>query len=195
MALISFREIIDIAIMTAALGYIFMSYVRRPKTELDFFERTSYFNWEDFKFAILITAPGIVLHELMHKFVAVFFGLIATFKAFFMGLAIGILLKIFNSPFILFAPGYVEISNPNPLVPVDPLISAATAFAGPFMNLALYFMAGFILNRKNKLTRNQAVILYMTKQINLFLFIFNMIPIPPLDGSKVFGGIFRAIFG
>ena len=188
MALLTIKEIFDLVVMTAALGYVFMSYIPKPRTPYQIASQHG-FSWEDFKFAVYVTAPAIVLHELMHKFVALAVGLKeAVFHAWYFGLFIGIFLKLIGSPFILFAPGYVSMSEGSPLV------TALTAFAGPGTNLLLFLIAGLILNRKTKLTKNQAILLYLTKQINLFLFIFNMLPIPPLDGSKVFYGLFKAFF-
>lgn len=188
MALLSLREIFDLLVMIAALGYIFMSSIPKPRTPYQLVMERG-FSWEDFKFAVYVTGPAIVLHELMHKFVALLVGLKeAVFHAWYFGLFIGIFLKVIHSPFILFAPGYVSMSDSSPL------IMALTAFAGPAMNLVLYLVALLILHRKKSLTRMQAMFLYLTKQINLFLFIFNMLPIPPLDGSKVFYGLFKAIF-
>lgn len=186
-AILSVREIFDLIVMTAALGYIFMSYIQVGRPSI---LGASHFNWDDFKFAALVTAPGIILHELAHKFVGLAVGLTAVFHASYFGLAIGVFLKLIHSPFIIFAPGYVSLGGEN----IAPLLSALTAFVGPFMNLALFFIAREILERKRKLTRRQAVALYLTKQINLFLFIFNMLPIPPFDGSKVFYGLYKAIF-
>ncbi len=189
MAFIELKEIIDLIIVTLALGYIFSAYIRRPRTELELVYPSFGLNWQDFKFAILVTAPAVLLHELAHKFVAIALGLTATFKAFYAGLGIGVFLRVINSPLILLAPGYVVIppSTSN-------LAVLLTALSGPLTNLLLFFLAGYILNNKRKLTRNQAIALYMTKQINFFLFIFNMLPIPPLDGSKVFGSLFKLIF-
>jgi len=62
------------------------------------------------------------------------------------------------------------------------------------MNLFLFFISWLIINNAKKLTRKQAIALYLTKQINLFLFIFNMLPIPPLDGFQVFSGLYHLIF-
>ena len=187
MALITIREIFDLIVMTIALGYVFMSYI--PKLRTSYQVVSQGFSWEDFKFAIYVTAPAIVLHELMHKSAALLLGLKdAVFHAWYFGLFIGVFLKLIHSPFILFAPGYVSMGE------APPLVSAIVAFAGPATNLILFLTAGFILDRKNNLTKHQATILYLTKQINLFLFIFNMLPIPPLDGSKVFSGLFKAFF-
>ena len=87
----------------------------------------------------------------------------------------------------------ISLNNVDPPSTSD-LAVFLTALSGPLTNLLLFFLAGYILNNKRKLTRNQAIALYMTKQINFFLFIFNMLPIPPLDGSKVFGSLFKLIF-
>ena len=189
MAFIELREIIDLIVVTIALGYIFSAYIKRPKTELELVYPRFGLSWEDFKFAVIVTAPAVILHELAHKFVAISLGLTATFKAFYPGLGIGVFLRVINSPLILLAPGYVQIppSTSN-------LAVFLTAFSGPLTNLLIFLIAGYILNNARKLTRNQAIALYMTKQINIFLFIFNMLPIPPLDGYKVFSSLFQLIF-
>ena len=185
---ITIREIIDIAIMTVVLGYIFMDYIKRPRTEYDLLRYKGGFDLESFKLAIVVAAPAIIIHELAHKFVALAFGLTAVFKAWFFGLFLGLILKIFHSPIIIFAPGFVEIG------PATDLIHALIAFAGPLMNLLLFGLSWYILNHKSKMSRKEAMLWYMTKQINLLLFIFNMLPIPPLDGSKVLFNLIRAIF-
>jgi Zn-dependent protease len=62
------------------------------------------------------------------------------------------------------------------------------AFAGPASNLLLAFIAGSII----RLTGNMGVLssmLIMFAQINIMLAVFNMIPIPPLDGSQIFSGL------
>jgi len=62
------------------------------------------------------------------------------------------------------------------------------AFAGPASNLLLAFIAGSLI----RLTGNMGVfssMLIMFVQINIMLAVFNMIPIPPLDGSQIFSGL------
>ena len=62
------------------------------------------------------------------------------------------------------------------------------AFAGPASNLLLAFIAGSLI----RLTGNMGVLssmLIMFVQINIMLAVFNMIPIPPLDGSQIFSGL------
>ncbi|HLD12733.1 MAG TPA: site-2 protease family protein [Candidatus Nanoarchaeia archaeon] len=185
--LITPLEILYFIILIVAVGFMFKDLVRRPRTELDTVYHTG-FSWHDLKFAMLVAAPGIVLHELGHKFVALAFGLSAFFEIWPFGLGLGIILKLVNSPFILFAPGYVSISGVT-----TPLSSFLISFAGPLMNL-LFFGIGWYLLEYGRLSRSQALFWYVTKQINLFLFIFNMLPIPPLDGFKVFASLFQILF-
>ena len=62
------------------------------------------------------------------------------------------------------------------------------AFAGPASNLLLAFIAGSLI----RLTGNMGALssmLIMFVQINIMLAVFNMIPIPPLDGSQIFSGL------
>ncbi len=189
MAFIDLREIVDIIIVTIALGYIFSAYIRKPRTELELVYPRFGLTWNEFKFAMIVTAPAVILHELAHKFVAIALGLTATFKAWYAGLGIGIFLRVISSPLIILAPGYVQIPPSTSSFAVF-----LTALSGPLTNLLIFFIAGYLLNNLRKLTRAQAIALYMTKQINFFLFIFNMLPIPPLDGSKVFASLLQLIF-
>ncbi len=190
MVIFSLAEIIRLLIMTAALGYIFMGYIKSPTTLTHtLLSGKKSFDWESFKFAALVTAPGIILHEMGHKFVGLFLGVKTEFFASYFGLFLGIFLKWINSPFIIFAPGYVSLSGT-----MTEFQRFATAFAGPAMNLVLFLGAFIILHRKKILTRNQAIALHLTKQINLFLFLFNLIPLPPFDGYAIFTSLFRIIF-
>ena len=189
MVIFNFTELVHLVIMTAAIGYILTGYIKNPSTINNVLTPKTSFNWQDFKFAVLVAAPGIILHELGHKFVGMAMGVSAVFSMSPMGLFLGVFLRWISSPFIIFAPGYVSLSGALTQTQVF-----FTAFAGPFMNLLLFFGAYLILDRKKNLTRVQAVALHLTKQINLFLFLFNLIPFPPFDGYKVFTSLFGIIF-
>lgn len=166
-----------------------MAYIKRPRSPEDMLLGKQGFNWSDFRFAMLVTAPAVVIHELAHKFVALSMGLSAMFFMSKFGLGLGVFLRLISSPFIVFVPGFVAISSQ-----ATPLQSALTAFAGPLFNLVLFIVALLVLQKKKKMTQNEALFWYLTKQINLFLFLFNMIPLPPFDGAKVFGGLLKTIF-
>ena len=62
------------------------------------------------------------------------------------------------------------------------------AFAGPAANLLLAFVGGTII-RAHIVGGSLILMLYLFTQINIMLAVFNMIPIPPLDGSQIFSGL------
>ncbi|MBU0982085.1 site-2 protease family protein [Patescibacteria group bacterium] len=63
---------------------------------------------------------------------------------------------------------------------------ALTAFAGPLANLILAFMAAFPLSYlpETSATAPWLVFFGAVMDLSLVLFFFNMLPFPPLDGSK-----------
>ena len=196
MPFITFQEIFDIILMTFAVGFIFKDTFPKPRytgytndDELLTQYSASWFNWNDIFVACLITAPGVIFHELAHKFVALAMGIAATFHAAYFWLTMGIILKLVNFGFIFFIPGYVSHGGD-----VTPLQSAAIAFAGPFLNLVLWLGPWAVLKAHVKLTQKWKYVLILTRQINMFLFIFNMLPIPPFDGWHFFTALFQVVF-
>jgi len=168
---IAFSEIIDIVIMAFAIGYIFSDFFRREPTEG--YDPVAYYNkssmWEDVKYASLIAAPAVVLHELSHKFVAMAFGASATLHAPYGMYAIVILLKFLRFPLLFFVGGYVSHT------PLPALESAAVAIAGPLINLLIWL--GSILVIKNKLVKRKYYrTIGLMGKLNMFLFIFNILP-------------------
>jgi len=189
--IISVYEIIDMAIITLALGYIFSgmfeTFRRRGMEEYEPLAHVKRFDWQAFKFAVIVTAPAIILHEFGHKFVALAFGATAAFHAAYGWLALGIVLKLLNTGFIFFVPAYVSHS------PVTELQGSMIAFAGPFVNLLLWLLSSALL-RTHLIKRKYLPIVFLTSRINMLLFIFNMIPIPGFDGYWIFKGLASAIF-
>ena len=62
------------------------------------------------------------------------------------------------------------------------------AFAGPASNLFLALVGGLIIRLTGYVDTFTSMLILFT-QINISLAVFNMIPIPPLDGSQIFSGI------
>ncbi len=181
--LFDFVELLDIVVMTLIVGFIFLRLIKRE----------GKFEWNMFWFACMVIAPAIIFHEFGHKFAALLFGYSATFHASYWGLGIGLVLALARSPIIFFIPAFVRINCGLACVNT-PLATAIIAFAGPFVNLLLFITAVIVLKTKKDMSKKAFLFWQLTKQINLFLFIFNMIPIAPFDGSQVFSGIAKAFF-
>ena len=62
--------------------------------------------------------------------------------------------------------------------------AAIMALAGPFTNLALAVVAALLV-RSNVFGADIVHILILFITLNIGLFVFNMLPIPPLDGSRL----------
>ncbi len=190
MAAVSLQEIFDLVIMIAVIGYIFKDLLpardARSYEPLDALRKRGFFS-EGFKNALIVAAPAIAFHEIGHKIAAMSFGLQATFHAAYTWLGIGLLLKIINAPFLFFIPGFVSYSGAG----VSPLARALIAFSGPLINLLLFLFATIAI-RQGWFNKKYLSLLYLTKHINLFLFIFNMLPFGFFDGAHVFQSLMQA---
>ncbi|MBI2134671.1 M50 family metallopeptidase [Candidatus Woesearchaeota archaeon] len=195
MAWITIGEIIDIIVMTLAIGYIFSRFFRRQPQEgydpLSYYKKNPII--EDIKYGAIIAAPAVVLHELTHKFVAMGFGAQATLHApslfgipYGMYLLVIILIQM-NFPLLFFVGGYVSHTA------LPPLASSIVAFSGPLTNLILW-LVGISLIKYSLIDRKYYKTIGLMAKLNLFFFAFNMIPIPGFDGSKVFMGLLQSFF-
>src|ERR671916_234474 len=61
----------------------------------------------------------------------------------------------------------------------------AVAFAGPLSNLVIVTVCGALFLIPAFQSGYLAIVVLMTAFTNALLFVFNLIPIPPLDGSKI----------
>ena len=123
---------------------------------------------------------GFILHELAHKVVAQRYGCLAEFRYFPVGLLMGIVTAALG--FIFAAPGAVVISGA-----VTPRQNSRISAAGPGTNLAV--AAGFLGLAFVSGSGPPGLIDFLVANVafvNLLLGGFNLIPVPPLDGSKIF---------
>ncbi|HEY9703859.1 MAG TPA: hypothetical protein V6C58_15525 [Allocoleopsis sp.] len=199
--------------MTLVVGFLFMNTFRPIKSSKEdildrYLNKKSGFDWEALWFASLVTAPTIILHELGHKIVALSFGFNSTFHAacsttniaagsgfldFYCLLTImTVVLKVVGFGFLFFIPAFVQTIGA-----VTPMQSMLIALAGPFVNLILFVISWYVVKnyKKYKLSTNAMHFLTLTKNINIFLFVFNMLPIPGFDGFSIFYGLWQILFG
>jgi len=133
-------------------------------------------------FILVAVVLGFVVHELAHKYVAIKKGFLASFM-FDVRWALISLLTTFL-PIKLLATGYVAIIGN-----VSPRDSGEIAAAGPITNILISLISLVIL-RIIALFLNIPWVFSLLSAItyvNSWLALFNLLPISPLDGSKVLG--------
>jgi len=96
---------------------------------------------------------------------------------------------------ILFKFGWAKPVPVNPQnLQTDPARGMMlVSLAGPTANLVVALAASLLLGlgvlQSIPYADYVAYLLYLTLQINVILAIFNLIPVPPLDGSKILAGL------
>lgn len=143
------------------------------------------------RFAVVI--PAIVLHEVAHGYSAYLLGDQTAKRAGRLTLNPLKHIDPFGTillPLLLVAIAGVGFGYAKP-VPVNPNAFKnyrqgffLTAIAGPATNVALALLAGTGV-RLLGLEGFLGIALYYFASVNLVLVFFNLIPIPPLDGSRV----------
>ena len=120
---------------------------------------------------------GFVLHELMHKFTAERYGYWAEFRMWVMGIVLALITSTLG--FIFAAPGRDLHPGNNVTERQNGIIS----LAGPATNVVIAFIFLLVGLVGTGIVGDIGLIGF---PVNLFLATFNMIPIMPLDGAKVF---------
>jgi Zn-dependent protease len=136
--------------------------------------------------ASVAVPTAFLLHELGHKVVAQRYGLLAEFRMWNFGLVFALFTAFLG--FLFAAPGAVVIGGV-----ADQRSYGRISAAGPIVNLTIggVFALLFILLLLGGYdvpivgTVSLLSLTFIVAFVNLFLGVFNMLPIPPLDGSKV----------
>ena len=137
-----------------------------------------------FPVVMIGVGAGFIFHELGHKFVAMHYGYYAEYELWPTGLLIALVSSFFG--FIFAAPGAVVIYSNGMEKKTNGIIS----LAGPIVNIILGLIFFLILGSLGDFIYTETgaivyLICVLGTRINFFLAAFNLLPIPPLDGSKV----------
>lgn len=126
--------------------------------------------------ALLAVGTGFVLHEMAHKFMAQRFRCWAEYRYFPFGLLLTLISSV--AGFLVAAPGAVHVAGV-----ASRRENGLISLLGPVTNLG----TGAILLPLGVLTGGLvSSLLLFAAYINLFLGVFNILPVPPLDGSKIY---------
>lgn len=147
-------------------------------------------------FQLIILIFSVIVHEVMHGLVAYWLGDTTAKDAGRLTLNPIPHIDPFGS--ILFPLGLYVLSAGTFVlgwarpVPYNPMNlknprrgGGLIAFSGPASNFAIAVIAALLLRTPFAGTVIQPILLQITIVINLGLMVFNLVPVPPLDGSKV----------
>ncbi len=165
---ISLREVKDLIISVLVLGLVF-----------------SFSNLNNFVINTLIIGVAFIVHELAHKIVAEYFDCKAEYVLWGQGVLLSLIIGLFtNGLFVFAAVGFVVINSYYSsrvgfrFFHLTLEESGKISVAGPLGNVLIGLISA-LFAKSNPL-------MSASVNLNFTLAIFNLLPFPPLDGSKVF---------
>lgn len=172
------KEVQDIVLSTLALGFIFHLFLSSLSD-----------SWlYNFGIAVAMVGPAFIFHELAHKFAAIKYECkahyVMDYQWTIMSLMFSSFAYLIGFPFIIVATGATVVSAAYATRIGYRYISLTISeigkmnLAGPLTNIVLALIF-------NSLVVFNPIFRYFVT-INLILAIFNLLPFPPLDGSKIF---------
>ena len=178
------RELREIAIsvlaLTLAFTILFSGGIERLAISIEDMSFAYYF-----VISLLAVLTAFFFHEMAHKFLAQKYGCWAEFNYSVMGLILALATAMVG--IIFAAPGAVIIGGP-----ITQEQNGKISAAGPARNLSVgaTFVILFIITNPMNIGVfpgfDLGMIFFLLGWINVVLGGFNLIPFPPLDGSKIY---------
>ena len=138
---------------------------------------------------------AFVVHELAHRGVARMYGAYSEFVATPLGLALTFASGLLPN-FVILAPGYVRVVAPTWRPGWMKALMYSVA-AGPLSNLVMGYLAYALLSII-PVSGWLGGFLGAMVRVNAWFAFFNLLPVPPLDGSKIVAqskGLWAAMAG
>jgi len=175
-SLVELDEKLSIAVTILALSLVFGSqYLLRGDITL-------------YAVVTAVATLAVIPHELMHRWSARVMGCYSRYVLYPLGLALTLITAIPWIPVKIIMPGFTLVSvaeiDPAKLKRVDGLVS----YAGPLTNILIASAAlalHSVLLKFGALPALLRVIILLIAELNAWIAVFNLLPIPPLDGSKI----------
>ena len=167
-------EIRDILIAVLVLSVSFTIILSRGNP--DYFSKDMVKNvatW--FLISVILVVTSFMLHEMGHKFVAQRMGAWSEFRMYPLGLGLCLVMSVVG--FLFAAPGAVYVAGQ-----IDDRMNGKISIAGPAVNLVLGYASYLLYMCTGGM---MSALFLLMAHLNGFLAAFNMIPIFPLDGSKI----------
>ena len=173
----STKELSQLTISLFVLSFAFSLVLYREKI----FGPTINYNIFFFLESLIVVGLAFILHEEVgHKIVAQKYGYWAEYRAWPMGLFLAFFMAVISrGGFVFAAPGAVMISTGGSTSGVTKERMGKIAVAGPVVNIilcSLFVVLSLVFSSR---------LFAMAAQVNVWLALFNMIPIGMLDGAKV----------
>lgn len=128
-----------------------------------------------FAISLVLVTVSFITHELAHKFVAQKYGAWSEYRMSLSGLLFSVAISFMG--FLIAAPGAVYINGR-----INESQNGKISAAGPMVNIIIAAVAVLLCYFTSGLT---LFVIAMIAYLNSILAIFNLIPFPPLDGSKI----------
>ncbi len=136
----------------------------------------------------LIAIIAVIPHELAHRWSARRLGCYSRYVLSPMGLLLTLITAIPFIPIKVIMPGFTLVISPYHDPDTNKRIDGIVSIAGPITNLVFASISLFtlaLLLRQGFINILLFYFLYNNALINSWVALFNLLPAPPLDGSKI----------
>ncbi|WP_448579494.1 site-2 protease family protein [Thermosphaera sp.] len=169
-----YDEFLSLTVASLAIGFVFAS------------SQLYRLSIVSFSIVFSIGVLSIISHEIAHRQVARLMNCYSRYVIHPLGLLITLASSLPFVPIKFIMPGVTVIMPKTYDYLKVKRIEGVTSLAGPVTNIVIATLGFMSINLYSALTGFYSGYIYYLVYINAWIALFNLLPIPPLDGSKVF---------